>query len=201
MSLPSSYGHRPTRAFISNPNSSLVALAITLACLLVFVSSRKAAAEVFHSRAEIDDLAFPDSDRVETRDIFLSTQQRSQIERLAGSTLDSALLTIYEGYRESRLIGYAVLDTHQVRTLAETLLVILDPTGSVAATYLMAFHEPLEYRPNERWLALMKERRLSDDLRVGRGVVGITGATLSSRAAVSGVRRALAIYQVLLANP
>ena len=93
-----------------------------------------------------------------------------------------------------------MLDTHQVRTLAETLLVVLDPTGSIAATYVMAFHEPLEYRPNERWLALLKARGLSDDLRVGRAIVGITGATLSARAALGSVRRSLAIYEVLLAS-
>ncbi|HET9062574.1 MAG TPA: hypothetical protein VFO62_04730, partial [Candidatus Binatia bacterium] len=31
---------------------------------------------VFHSRSEIADLAVPDCDRVETRDIFLSPEQR-----------------------------------------------------------------------------------------------------------------------------
>ena len=127
--------------------------------------------------------------------------QRARIEQLAASQLEGDLLTIYEGYSGQRLVGYALLDTHLVRTLPETMLVVIDASGTVAATYLMAFHEPLEYRPNDRWLRLLDDRRLSDDLRVGRAIVGITGATLSARAVVASVRRALAVYEVLLAVP
>ena len=156
---------------------------------------------VFHSRSEIADLAFPDCDRVETRDVFLSPEQRERIERAAGSALDGSLITIYEGYSGDRLVGYAMLDSHLVRTLPETLLVVLDASGSVAATYVMAFHEPPDYLPGDRWLGLFHDRRLSDDLRVGRAIVGITGATLSARAVVGSVRRSLAIYEVLFAGP
>lgn len=63
----------------------------------------------------------------------------------------------------------------------------------------MAFHEPPEYMPSTRWLVMLDKRRLTDDLRVGRAVVGITGATLSARAVVASIRRSLAIYEVLLA--
>ena len=159
-----------------------------------------ATATVFHSRSELAQLAFPDCDRVGTRDVFLSPDQRARIEQAAGSPLDGDFLTIYEGYRADQLVGYALLDTHLVRTLPETLLVVLDASGAVAATYVMAFHEPLDYRPSERWLRLFDDRRLSDDLRVGQKIVGITGATLSARAVVGSVRRSLAIYEVLLAG-
>jgi hypothetical protein len=156
---------------------------------------------VFHSRSEIADLAFPDCDRVETRDVFLSPEQRERIEHAAGSALDGALITIYEGYSGDRLVGYAMLDSHLVRTLSETLLVVLDASGAVAATYVMAFHEPPDYLPGDRWLGLFQDRRLSDDLRVGRAIVGITGATLSARAVVGSVRRSLAVYEILFAGP
>jgi hypothetical protein len=156
---------------------------------------------VFHSRSEIANLAFPDCDRVETRDVFLSPEQRERIERAAGSALDGSLITIYEGYSGDRLVGYAMLDSHLVRTLPETLLVVLDASGSVTATYVMAFHEPPDYLPGDRWLGLFHDRRLSDDLRVGRAIVGITGATLSARAVVGSVRRSLAIYEVLFTGP
>ena len=39
---------------------------------------------------------------------------------------------------------------------------------------------------------------LSSELRVGRGIAGITGSTLTSEAVTGGMRRALAIYAVLL---
>lgn len=199
--------------FRSTPEASIVltkprasasrrfrALAFWVAACSVSLWPAPAAAVVFHSRSELAQIAFPDSDRVEARDIFLSREQRERIERMAGSTLDGDLLTVYEGYRADQLVGYALLDTHLVRTLPETLLVVLDPSGAVAATYVMAFHEPLDYRPSERWLAVLRDRHLSDDLRVGRAIVGITGATLSARAVVGSVRRSLAIYEVVIAG-
>jgi len=158
-------------------------------------------AAVFHSRTEIAALAFPDCDRVETEDVFLSPDQRERIEQAAGSRLRGDFLTVYKGYTGERLVGYAMLDSHLVRTLTETLLIVLDESGAVAAIYVMAFHEPQEYMPSERWLALLDKRRLTGDLRVGRAIVGITGATLSARAVVAGIRRSLAVYEVLLKVP
>jgi hypothetical protein len=160
----------------------------------------QAAAVVLYARSDIAELTCADCERVEPRDIFLSEGQRERIEKMAGSKLEGDLLTVYEGYRGEKVVRYAVLDTHLVRTLPETLLIVLDGSGALAATYLMAFHEPMEYRPSERWLDVLDNQRLSDDLRVGRAIVGITGATLSARAVVASVRRTLAAYEVLLAG-
>jgi hypothetical protein len=155
-------------------------------------------ATVFHARSELMKLAFPDADRTQARDFFLDGRQRAAIEELAHAPLDSDLVTVYEGRAGETLLGYAIVDTHLVRTLPETLLIVLTPEGALAATHVAAFHEPTEYLPQERWRKNLVGRRLSEDLRVGRGVAAITGATLSSRAVVASVRRALAIYAVLI---
>jgi hypothetical protein len=199
--MPPTATHRaPTRTTAAGARFFVARIAVLLASVFIAVCFPQAsAATVFHSRTEIAELAFPDCDRVEAKDVFLSPAQRARIEQLAASPLGGDLVTIYEGYAGQRLVGYALLDTHLVRTLPETMLVVIDASGTVAATYLMAFHEPLEYRPNDRWLRLLDDRHLSDDLRVGRAIVGITGATLTARAVVASVRRALAVYEVLLA--
>jgi len=114
------------------------------------------------------------------------------------SKLESDLITVYVGYRGEQVIGYAIFDTHVVRTMPETFLVVLSPAGAVSATYLLAFYEPSEYAPPERWLAQFHDATLSDELRVGRGIVGITNSTLTSAAVTGGIRRALAIHAVLL---
>lgn len=157
-----------------------------------------AGAKVFYARDEALRLAFPDADRVEVRDVFLTAAQRAAIEERAKSKLESDLLTLYVGHRGGAVLGYAVIDTHTVRTLPETFLVVLSPQGTVAATHLLAFYEPLEYSPPDRWLAQFHDAVLADDLRVGRGIAAITGSTLTSEAVTGGVRRALAIYEVLL---
>jgi hypothetical protein len=174
----------------------LAVTAITVSALW----PRSAGATVFYARNELMKLAFPNADRTQSRDFFLDDRQRAAIEALAQAPLDSDLVTIYEGRVGETLLGYAIVDTHLVRTLPETLLIVLAPDGSLAATHVAAFHEPTEYLAQERWRRNLVGKRLSEDLRVGRGVTAITGATISSRAVVASVRRALAIYAVLIAG-
>lgn len=179
------------------PKFTSIALAVTAAVLLVSSASN---ATVFHARSEMLEVAFPQAESVHAKDYFLTKEQRSAIEHLAIRGLDSDLVTVYTAHRGDEVLGYAILDTHVVRTLPETFLVVLGLDGSIKATHILAFHEPLEYMPSERWLALLENRTLTDDLRLGRAVAGITGSTLSSHAVLGGVRRALAIYEVLLAK-
>jgi hypothetical protein len=157
-------------------------------------------ATVYYARDEALRLAFPDADRVETRDLFLTAAQRAAIEQRAKSTLESDLLTVYVGHHGAAVQGYAIFDTHLVRTLPETFLVVLTPQGKVAATHLLAFYEPTEYAPPPRWLEQFRDTALTDDLRVGRGVAALTGSTLTSNAVTGGIRRALAIYEIALKN-
>ena len=79
-------------------------------------------------------------------------------------------------------------------------LVVLDGEGHVEQVVVLAFYEPLDYLPPQRWYDLFMGRSLEDKLRLGRDVDAITGATLSARAATEGVRRMLAYHRVLL-NP
>lgn len=155
-------------------------------------------AKVFFSRSEALELAFPDADRVESETILLSEGQASRIEQLAHAPLDSKLVRIYTGFAGERVIGYAVIDVHEVRTQREAFMVVLTPEGSVRSLRVLAFHEPLDYLPTRRWYAQFVEKILGDPLRVGRDVHAVVGSTLSAQATTRGVRRVLAYYAVLI---
>jgi hypothetical protein len=171
--------------------------AAALVCTLT-AASAPAEAKVFYAKDEALELAFPDADSVKPRDFYLTSEQKTRIEELATAPVSSSLLTVYEGRKEGAVTGYAIFDTHIVRTLPETFLVVLAPDGNVRATHVLAFYEPTDYLPSDRWLDLFKGRTPSEDLQVGRGIAAITGSTLSTRAVTSGIRRALAIHAVLL---
>ena len=154
--------------------------------------------KVFLSRSEALELAFPDALRVESRTFVLTDEQAERIEALAKAPLDSRLVTVYTGVGEEGVLGHAFLDIHEVRTMAEALLVVLSPRGEVRNLRLLAFHEPEEYAPSPRWLEQFESRSLSARLRVGADIHGIAGSTLTSRAVTRAVRRAGALYEVLL---
>jgi hypothetical protein len=171
---------------------------LALGGVLLCTPAAPVAGVLFHARDEALSLAFPDATRTEPKEFFLTAEQHGKIEKLAHAKLDTDLVTIYRGWRGDELLGYAIFDTHVVRTLPETFLVVLSPQGAVEATNLLAFYEPEEYMPSDRWLRQFDGKQASDDLNIGHGIVGITGSTLTSQAVAAGIRRALALYAVLI---
>jgi Na+-translocating ferredoxin:NAD+ oxidoreductase RnfG subunit len=179
-------------------SSALLRTAAITAALCLATGA--AHAKVFYSKSEALKLAFPDAERVDEKSLLLDDEQAGQIERLAKSRLESRLVRIYTGYRGDELQGYAFIDVHTVRTLPEGFLVVLTPKGEVRTVRVLAFHEPLEYMPSARWYEQFEHKTIESPLRLGGDVHAIAGATLSSRAATDGVRRALALYQVVIAG-
>lgn len=175
-------------------------LSILVLIALVLASPGDLPAKVFYAKDEAIKAAFPEADIVENKTFFLTEDQQKQVETLARTRLDSKLVTMYLGRRGEKLLGYAMIDAHTVRTLPEAVMVVLTPDGRVASTLILAFYEPLDYLPPERWLKQFDQARLTPDLRVGGRIAGITGATLTARAMAESVRKVLALYQVLIAK-
>ena len=175
--------------------SSLLALAVGL-CLGALPLAAKG--KVYYSKSEALDSAFPDADRVESRTIVLSDEQATAIESLAKAKLETRLITVYTGVTNNEIVGYAFIDIHTVRTLPEAFLIVLSPEGEIQSLRVLAFYEPEEYLPTERWLAQFDHRVLDSELRLGGEIHGIAGSTLSARSVTAGVRRSLAIFQLVV---
>ncbi len=111
---------------------------------------------------------------------ILTDEQKATIEKRARAPLESQLWRVHVGWKGSEFLGYAVLDTHVVRTLPETFMVVMAPDGAVRRVEILAFYEPPEYVPPARWKQQFEGRRLDDDLRLGDSIQGITGSTLSA---------------------
>ncbi len=183
---------------MSSRRSAVVALQIALLVGIAVSVGDVARGKVFFSQSEALELAFPDAEEVASKMFVLDEDQVTRIQSLAHCELDSKLVKIYTGMRDGEVIGYALIDVHNVRTLPEAFMVVLTPAGQVRSLRLLAFHEPLDYKPTDRWYRQFDNRSIDAPLRVGGDVHGVVGATLSARATAQGVRRALAYYEVLL---
>lgn len=155
-----------------------------------------AQAKVFFSKKGALEAVFPEADAVDQANLFLSEGDVQAIAAAAGTPWKSRLTSVYVGKKGGEAIGYAFIDTHKVRSLDETLMVVLGPDGAVRKVVVLAFHEPMEYLAHARWLAQFAGRQLDGSLsmRAG-GVDGISGATLTARAVTASVRRVLALHQ------
>lgn len=170
-----------------------------LLVLLAIATPTPAFATVYHSRSEALELAFPGADRIDTKTHILTDAQVERIQAASRGELESKLVKVYIGMKGDEVLGYAFIDTHTVRTMPEAFMVVLSPNGIVRSLRILAFYEPREYQPNDRWYRQFESKTGGEGLRVGGDIHGIVGATLSARATTKGVRRALAFYQVLVA--
>lgn len=139
------------------------------------------------------ELAFPDVET--TREtVFLTDDQLRIAAAAAELQIEGAMVTRFVARSDGDVVGFAYLDTHRVRTLPETLVVILDSGGKVLRVEVAAFREPLDYMPGDSWYRQFDGEQLDRDLALDRNIRPITGATLTARATTDAVRRSLAIH-------
>ena len=173
--------------------------ALLIVCALLLGS--QASAAVFHSRESALNAAFPDADNVVPQPLYLSEDDAAYITAQTGMTMEERLVTAYVAKRGPTILGYGFIDTHRVRTLDETLLIIVSPDAQILSTLTLAFHEPPEYQANERWMRAFRGHSLDAELAVGSRVDSISGASMTARAATAAHRRALALFARKLATP
>jgi hypothetical protein len=152
---------------------------------------------VFYSKNEAMELAFGKGASVELLSLFPDEQQTANIEKQAKIKLGSGMLTFYVGKQQDKILGYAAIESITVRTKPETLMIVLTPEGELRNVTTLAFHEPPEYQPPERWFEQLYKKPLTE-LDFNKGVDGIAGATLSTRADISSIRKVMATYQVMI---
>jgi len=177
---------------------------MTRRAVLVFVLALtvagRAGARVYLTTQQALDAVFPPPTTVERRTLYLDEAQARRAAETAGAPVEIRVVPYYVGSRDGRLAGYAYFDTHLVRTLPETILVLVAPGGDVARIEILSFDEPEDYLPGQRWLRQFPGRTLGD-LGGREGIRALTGATLSSRAVTQAVRRILALHHLYVAPP
>ncbi len=166
------------------------------ALLVLALAAVPAAAKVFLTVDEALKLAFPDC-QVERKTAYLTADQVRRARELSGVEVPSALVTYYTARRAGQPAGTAYFDTHRVRTLPETLMVVVDPQGRVARIEVISFREPEDYLPRGAWYEQFRGHGLDRDLQLKQGIHPVTGATLTARATTGAVRRVLALHQVI----
>lgn len=176
----------------------ILKITILISILLVLFVSPPSFSKVYMTRDEALKLAFPRADRVEKKTVFLTEEEARKIESISKTGLDSKLYIVYVGKEGGETLGYAVIDTHLLRTVTETIMVLIKPDGTLRQVEILAFFEPPDYMPPDSWMGLFRGKKLAPSLQVGRAIPNITGATITSNSMASSVRRIMAVFQVAL---
>jgi len=173
-------------------------LAIGLLTALLLAGA--AAAEVMMTKEQALATAFPDAERVDKQVLYFSEAEQQRVAELARVPMDSGLFTVYKAFQGGELSAYGFIDTRTVRSKPATFLVVLTPEGKVRSSRILAWKEPPEYVPPERWLAQFEGHGLEPHTRLGGEITAMSGASYTSSTLTDGIRRILAIYRVKLSQ-
>jgi hypothetical protein len=165
----------------ANGSRTSTGLAAALLAAALLLPGRAARAQVAGKEEAALRAVFPDAESLEPKDVLLTDEMVKRIEGLARARVKERLVTFYTARRAGAVTGYAVIHSHVVRTKRETLSIAFEPDGRIRKITVLAFLEPDEYRPSERWLAQFQGKGAADRLAAGNDIAPITGATLTAR--------------------
>jgi hypothetical protein len=170
-----------------------------IAAFLLFAGSvAEVPAQVTMTKEEALRSAFPGLE-IERSTAFLTDSERTTLKQTAKARVESKIVTYYVARKAGRVAGTAFFETMTVRTMPATIMVVVNPDTTVRVVELLAFYEPPDYRPSERWMRQFSAAGPSTDLYLKRGIHAISGATLSALSITESVRRLLATYAAVVA--
>ena len=136
--------------------------------------------------------AFPNGAKATRQVHYLTPQQLKAAQKDSGVEFTDRMIVRYAGPN-----GFAYFDTHRVRTLPETVMILVTPDGKIDRIEILSFDEPPEYLPKERWMDQFDGRKLDEDLSMKRKIRPLSGASLSARAITNASRKVLALHKVI----
>lgn len=167
---------------------------------VLLLATAQVSARVYMTVQQALDAAFPSPAKVERKILYLDDEQARRAAAQAGVPVEARVVPYYVGTSAGRVTGFAYFDTHLVRTLPETVLVLIGPDGALQRIDILSFDEPEDYLPGRRWLDQFPGRE-PEDLGTSRGIRALTGATLSARAITQAAKRVLVLHRLFVAPP
>jgi len=154
-------------------------------------------AEDYINEPQAQKLIFPSSTEFIKKTIQLSDDQVDKIKSLAGVKQRNKKPQIWEVKEKTKTLGWFYIDEVVGKHEFISFAIGLDVNGKVLGVEIMSYRETKggEIR-NETWRKFFKGKTLSDPFKLDNDIPNITGATLSSRNLLDGVKRLLVLQQV-----
>ncbi len=142
-------------------------------------------------------LLFPDAQRFEAQTVQLDAAQMRRLEE-AGVRARSARWQLLAARRQEALLGWVVLDEVIGKFELIGYAVGLGADGAVRQLEILSYREShgSEVRL-PAWRGQFVGKKPGDAIEIGRDIASISGATLSCRHVTEGVKRVVALVELL----
>jgi Na+-translocating ferredoxin:NAD+ oxidoreductase RnfG subunit len=163
------------------------------------VISVPAHATQYLSIAEAQRLSFPQATRFVEAHIVFTPADIAAVEQRSGQKVRARGEQVWRAEAEGRPLGYFFVDYVIGKHDAIDYSIAIGPDGRVRRVEILEYRESYGGEvANRDWLAQFEGKSGSDGLRPGTDIRIISGATLSSRHVSEGIKRVLAIHDLLL---
>ena len=149
--------------------------------------------------AQAQKTLFPEADRFIEAPLLLTDTQRENIEEKSGISQRWKKQDIWRAEKDGKLLGWFIVDNvigkHEFITYAVALL----PEGKVKGIDVMIYKETRGDQIREAsWRKVFEGKTLADPFKLDKDVPNISGATLSCRNVMNGVKRLLVLQKLAL---
>lgn len=159
---------------------------------------REASAETLTTVSEALKDLLPDAQEIKEETKVLTHEQRQKISKEAKITFDPALdreFKVFIGMNDGAVIGYVMRSAVKGKHDLIHYMVSFDPNGQIQKVVILEYHEkrgkPVAKR---RFLKQFKGKTINSRLKLRKDIDGVTGATISSRGMVNGVRKMVHVF-------
>lgn len=173
----------------------------SLFLLPVVVLAAPAQGAGFISLAQAQTLLFPGAKTFSEQNLKFSDEQRDRIKALSGVRQRSDEQKLWRAERDGGLLGWVVVDEvigkHEFITYATGIGI----DGKVTGIEILSYRETHGGQVREAvWRKNFVGKSMSDAFKLDEDVPNISGATLSCRNLLDGVKRLLVLHKLFLAK-
>lgn len=142
---------------------------------------------------------FPDADKFVDAKVTLTDEQRDRIKKLSGTRQRETQQAVWRAEKDGQLLGWFIVDDVIGKHEFITYAAAISPAGEVLGVDVLVYRETYGFQIRDAgWRNQFKGKTLHDPFKLDDDIRNITGATLSSRNVMNGVKRLLALAQVAL---
>lgn len=166
--------------------------------LILFLSALQLSAGMLLAPQEILKNNFGNDAEIVEKNIILKSEQKRAIQKAAKTKLNSSIIRTYKVSKGSQHLAYAILLSNKIRSKNGVYLYTINAQDVMESIEVVAFNEPLEYMPNDKWKEQFVNTPSTKHLNIPKNISTITGATLSARSITESANIAMQIYNLVL---
>lgn len=165
---------------------------------------QQAYAVVLSSVEEALQVLLPAAQEIKQEIKVLTAEQKQAIEEKAKVKLDPQLdkeFTFFIGSANGQVMGYVIRDTVKGKWGPIHYMLGLDLKGRITDTVVLEYREK-RGRPvaKRRFLKQFVGKTVQDKIKLNKDIRGISGASISSRGMVNGIRKSVHVFNKVYAE-